>query len=188
MTTGTRREATRDAGRLQEIADTMLVALREGRLAGLSRLPELHPVRVRVSGRLTRSAGTYRPDGDVAISAHYLAAHGVEGARGVLLHELAHHVVRSVHGRKAAPHGREFRAVATALAADLRAEGFAAPRLVYFYRCPTCGVEWRRGRRLQRGRRYSCARCSPVYDERHRLRFAGKRREGSRPRGAEAQK
>lgn len=140
-------------------------------------MPELPPVRVRLSGRLTRSAGTYRPEGDIAISSHFLAGHGVEGTRGVLLHEIAHHVVRAVHGRSAPPHGRAFKQAAGALGADLRAEHFAAPRLVYVYRCPACGWEWRRGRRVRRGRRYSCARCAPAYDERRRLVFAGKRRE-----------
>jgi hypothetical protein len=45
------------------------------------------------------------------------------------------------------------------------------------YRCPACGWEWRRGRRVRRGRRFSCARCAPAYDERRRLVFTGKRRE-----------
>jgi len=162
---------------LQAIADEAIEALRLGTVSGLAAQPGLGPVRVRLSGRLTRSAGTYRPGGDVAISSHFLAAHGVAGVRGVLLHEIAHHVVRAVHGRGATPHGRAFKQTAAALGADLRAEAFFAPRLVYLYRCPTCGWEWRRGRRARRGRRYSCTRCAPVYDDRHRLVFAGRRRE-----------
>lgn len=163
---------------LQALADATIAALREGKIGALRPAPALAPVRVRLSARLTRSAGIYRPGGDIALSSHFLAAHGVAGARGVLLHEVAHHVVRALAGQAARPHGREFKRVAVALGADLRAEAFAAPRLVYVYRCPTCGWEWRRGRRLRRGRRYSCSRCAPVYDARHRLLFAGKRREG----------
>ena len=162
---------------LQATADATVAALRRGERAGLAPLPALGPVQVRLSARLTRCAGVYRPGGDVALSTHFLASHGVARAGGVLLHEIAHHVVRTLHGRAAAPHGREFKAVATALGADLRAEGFAAPRLVYVYRCPTCGWEWRRGRKTRRGRRYSCARCAPAFDGRHRLVFAGSWRE-----------
>lgn len=161
---------------LQVMADAALDDLRAGRIPDLGAIPTLGPLRVRASGRMTRSAGMYRPEGDIAISSHFLAAHGVAATRGVLLHEIAHHVVRTLYGRRAAPHGREFKAVARALGADLRAEAFAAPRLVYLYRCPTCGAEWPRGRRIPRGRRYSCARCSPTYDERHRLAFIGTRR------------
>lgn len=162
---------------LQSIADATVAALRRGDVAGLPPQPDLGPVQVRLSARLTRCAGVYRPGGDVALSTHFLATHGVEGARGVVLHEIAHHLVRTRYGRSAAPHGREFKAVATALGADLHAEGFAAPRLVYVYRCPTCGWEWRRGRKARRGRRYSCSHCSPVYDVRYRLVFAGQWRE-----------
>lgn len=169
--------AARRSGRaaLQALADATVAALRDGRIAGLAALPGLGAVTVRLSGRLTRSAGIYRPPGDIAISTHYLAAHGVERAGGVVLHEVAHHAVRAAHGRAARPHGREFTQAALALGASLRAEAFAAPgaRLVYVYRCPTCGWEWHRGRRLAGGRRYSCARCAPAYDERHRLTFAG---------------
>lgn len=162
---------------LQAVADAVLAGLRRGEVEGLGALPELAPVQVRLSARLTRSAGIYRPAGDIAISTHFLAAHGVEGARGVLLHEIAHHVVQALHGRRALPHGPAFKHIAAVLGADLRAEHFAAPRLVYVYRCPFCGWEWRRGRRIPRGRRYSCARCAPVYDERRRLVYMGSRRE-----------
>jgi predicted SprT family Zn-dependent metalloprotease len=164
---------------LQQVADDTLGALRSGCINGVVAVPDLPPVRVRLSGRLTHSAGIYRPGGDIAISTHYLAAHGLDGTRGVVLHEVAHHVVRSLHGRNARPHGREFKAIATALGGSLHAESFAAPRIIYLYRCPTCGWEWRRGRKVRRGRRYACARCSPTYNDRHRLVYLGRQREGA---------
>lgn len=164
-------------GTLEAMAQEWLQALRAGLVPGLPRLPGLPDVRLRLSARLTRSAGIYRRNGEIVISTHFLAAHGLERVGGVLRHEIAHHVVRFLHGRAAAPHGREFHIVARALAADLRAPAFPAPRTRYVYRCPACGWEWRRGRRLPRGRSYSCARCAPAYDERFRLRFLGRVRE-----------
>jgi predicted SprT family Zn-dependent metalloprotease len=159
---------------LEAMARECLLALQAGRVPGLPPLPDLPDVRVRVSARLTRSAGIYRRDGEIVISSHFLAAHGLERTRGILRHEIAHHVVRFLHGRAAAPHGREFRVAAHALSADLHAPAFPAPRTRFVYRCPRCGWEWRRGRRLPRGWNYSCARCAPAYDERFRLRLAGR--------------
>lgn len=170
------REAARCA--LQAMADDVIVHLRAEGIGGFGPIPDLEPVRVRLSARLTASAGTYRSGGDIAISSHFVAAHGVERTRGVVLHEIAHHAVRSAHGRAAPPHGREFRDVAAALGADLRARAFAAPRRVYVYRCPACGWEWRRGRKIARGRHYSCPRCAPAYAPRYRLAYAGERSEG----------
>lgn len=132
----------------------------------------LPPVTVRLSARLTRSAGIYRAPGDIAISRHYLAEHGLAAALAVLRHELAHHIVRWT-AREERPHGPAFKATAAALAAPLRAEAFAAPYTVYAYRCPACGWTWQRRRRIRRGARYACARCSPRYSERFRLQFAG---------------
>ncbi len=161
---------------LEAMAKECLRALRTGRVPGLPALPDLPDVGLRLSARLTRSAGTYRGDGEIAISAHFLTAHGLERTGAILRHEIAHHVVRYLYGRAVAPHGREFRTVAHALSADLRAPAFPAPRTRFVYRCPGCGWEWRRGRRLPHGRRYSCARCAPAYDERFRLRLVGRRR------------
>ncbi len=177
MMAGTDRTAPSAA--LQAVADAVIAAVRSGAVAGLRPFPDLAPVRVRLSGRLTRSAGIYRPGDDIAISTHFLIAHGLDGVRGVLLHEIAHHIVWLLHGRTARPHGREFRAIAAALGADLRAAAFDAPRWVYVYSCPICGWEWRRGRRVRRSRRYSCPRCAPTYDSRYRLAFAGSQREAS---------
>lgn len=162
---------------LQDVADAAMAALRAGRVCGLPAVPFLPPVQVRVSSRMTRCAGLYRPPGDIAVSRHFLATHGVEGARGVVLHEVAHHLTRYVHGRRATPHGDAFLAAAEALGADRHAESFPAPRTVYLYRCPACGLEWRRGRKLRAGRRYSCRRCASRYDDRFRFVFAGVRRE-----------
>ncbi len=175
-------------GALEAMAQECLLALRAGQVPGLPPLPGLPDVRLRLSARLTRSAGIYRQDGEIAISTHFLAAHGVERVGGVLRHEIAHHVVRFLYGRAAAPHGQEFRIVALALGADLRAPAFPAPRTRFVYRCPGCGWEWRRGRRLPPRRAYSCARCAPVYDDRFRLRLVAREREGPAAGGERAQK
>ncbi len=74
--------------------------------------------------------------------------------------------------------------VARALDADLRAAPFTAPRLVYIYRCHGCGQEWRRGRRVQRDMQYYCLRCTPRFDERFRMFYAGVRREVAAPPAA----
>ena len=134
---------------------------------------DLPPLVVRLSARLTRSAGTYRPPGTITISRHFLRDHGFDAAVAILRHEVAHHVVRWTSGERVRPHGREFQAVAAALAAPRRAPAFRAPRLVHGYRCPACGWTWLRGRRIRRNHRYACARCAPRYDERYRLRYVG---------------
>lgn len=131
--------------------------------------PGLPPFAVRISARLTRSAGTYRPPGTITISRHFLEEHGLEATLPILRHEIAHHVVRWTARGRVRPHGPEFRAVAARLGAPLHAPAFRAPRLVYGYRCPACGWTWLRGRRIGRSRRYSCARCAPRYDQRYRL-------------------
>lgn len=162
---------------LQALADALLADLRSGTVAGIPRLPNLPPVRVRLSARLTSSAGMYyAASADIAISTHFLATHGMDGIDGVIRHEVAHHAVRHHHGRAARPHGREFAAVAAALGASMKAAAFAAPRTVHLYRCPGCGWEWQRGRRVRRGRRFACARCAPHYDDRFRLVYRGSRR------------
>jgi len=168
-------------------ADTTLLAALQAAAhrfaAGHSQ--NLPPMTVRLSARLTRSAGTYRPPGTITISRHFLAHHGFEAAVEVLRHEVAHHIVQ--HGRvstpplparrRVRPHGREFQAAAAALGAPRHAPHFSAPRLIHGYRCPACGWTWLRGRPIRRGRRYSCARCAPGYDPRFRLVYAGSWRE-----------
>ena len=148
---------------LQQIADALIAA----------HTPPLPPLTVRLSGRLTRSAGIYRPPGDVAISRHFLREHGPDAAALVLRHEVAHHAVRWTAGTGVRPHGPEFRAAAKKLGAPRRAPAFTVPGVVYGYRCAACGWTWVRRRRIRRGRRYACGRCAPAYDERFRLRYAG---------------
>lgn len=157
------REEREQLTMLQTLADNLVEAYRSG----------LPPVVVRLSARLTRSAGTYRPPGTITISRHFLGEHGPAAAIAVLRHEVAHHVVRWTAGPPVRPHGPEFRAAAAALDAPRHAPHFAAPRLVHGYRCPACGWTWLRGRRIRRGRRYACIRCATSYDERYRLTYAG---------------
>lgn len=135
--------------------------------------PGLPPLTVRISARLTRSAGTYRPPGTITISRHFLEQHSIEAAEAIIRHEVAHHIVRWTARRRVRPHGPEFRAVAAALDAPLHAPAFAAPRLVHGYRCPACGWTWLRGRRTRRSHRYSCARCARGFDSRFRLLYVG---------------
>jgi predicted SprT family Zn-dependent metalloprotease len=141
--------------------------------------PPLPAPAVRLSARLTRSAGTYRPPGTITISRHFFEQHGVEATLPILRHELAHHAVHHTVGRRVRPHGAEFRAAAALLEAPRHAPAFAAPRTVHGYRCPACGWTVLRGRRLPRRRRYSCARCAPRYDDRFRLTYLGSWRAAS---------
>jgi predicted SprT family Zn-dependent metalloprotease len=153
------------------------------RLLGTHR-PALPPVTVRLSGRLSRSAGIYRPPGDITLSRHFLEQHGPEQAEAVLRHELAHHIVRWTVPGRVRPHGREFQEVAAALGAPRYAPAYMTPHTIYAYRCPACGWTWERRRRLPRGRRYACARCAPRYDDRFRLHYAGSwRNRGIETRG-----
>jgi predicted SprT family Zn-dependent metalloprotease len=133
----------------------------------------LPPVVVRLSARLTRSAGTYRAPGTITISRHFLRAHDWDAVLAVLRHEAAHHIVRWRAGARARPHGPEFRAFAASLGAPMHAPAFAAPRSVHGYRCPACDWTWLRGRRIPPSRRYSCPRCAPRYDARFRLSYIG---------------
>ncbi|MGH2589020.1 MAG: SprT-like domain-containing protein, partial [Dehalococcoidia bacterium] len=76
-------------------ADTTLLAALQAAAEQIAtgHAADLPPVTVRLSGRLTRSAGTYRPLGTITISRHFLDHHGLEAAVAVLRHEVAHHVV-----------------------------------------------------------------------------------------------
>lgn len=139
------------------------------------------PPRVRLSDRLTRAAGVYRPPDDIALSRHFLRQHGEAALVAILRHEVAHHIVRGRYAARVRPHGPEFRAVADLLGAPRHAPAFAAPRTVHLYRCPACGATLLRGRRLTRGRRYSCGHCSRRYDARFALRYLGSQRDGPDP-------
>ena len=135
--------------------------------------PPLPSVSVRLSGRLSRSAGLYRPPGEITVSRHFLDQHGLAAAEAVLLHELAHHIVRWTVPGRVRPHGKEFQQVAAALGAPRFAPAYVTAHTLHVYRCPGCGWTWERRRKLSRGRRYACARCAPRYDERFRLTYAG---------------
>lgn len=136
--------------------------------------PALPIPTIRLSGRLTRSAGTYRPPGTITISRPFLVQHGLAATIPILRHELAHHAVHHTAGARVRPHGREFQTAAAQLSAPRYAPAFYAPRTVHGYRCPACGHTWLRGRRLTQTRRYSCARCAPRYDDRYRLLYVGR--------------
>jgi SprT protein len=84
-------------------------------------------------------------------------------------HELAHVVCHLLHGRRARPHGREWREICVALGGDgLRCHGFdAAParrlrQFLYACGCRTWSISSVRVRRMRRGTRYHCRACGGV--------------------------
>lgn len=151
-----------------------LVALQAGALELLRAWPSaLPPVSMRLSARLTRCAGIYRPPGEITLSRHFVRQHPLPESLAVVRHELAHHIVRHTVAGRVRPHGPEFRVVAERLDAPRYAPAFDAPRTMYAYRCPACGWTWHRGRAIPKRRRYACARCAPSYDGRFRLIYLG---------------
>lgn len=85
-----------------------------------------------------------------------LVEHGVDQVRLTLLHELAHLVAYERHGRHIQAHGSEWRQAC----ADLGIAGASATHRLplprnsqkrrYCYRCPACGAEMKRARRMKR--------------------------------------
>jgi predicted SprT family Zn-dependent metalloprotease len=86
---------------LSELAATVLV----------KHAPELRLPAIKVSGRMTRTFGSYTPTSrQVTLSSRLLALGDPEDQREILLHELAHAITHHRHP-KATAHGREFKAV-----------------------------------------------------------------------------
>lgn len=88
-----------------------------------------------------------------------------ERVRETLLHEYAHLVVYHRFGRRAKPHGPEWRAVMNALGlSPERTHSYPPlptpkPRRTLIYRCARCGEEIPRVRPLKRGRAYYHVKC-----------------------------
>lgn len=119
--------------------------------------PEMKPPRLRVSGRMTRTLGSFRGRSrTITLSARLLAFGSLEQCRTILLHELAHALV---HHREpeAPPHGRDFRAacrelgVSPARVVIVGTEEWAS-RERYAYDCDRCGDTVLRRRAVRRVR------------------------------------
>lgn len=137
--------------------------------------PQLPPLQisVEVSARLVGKAGYYVPSGPrIVLSGRYLSLYGAEEARATLLHELAHHAARLVHGDSTRPHGREFLAEMGRLGFPRHCRD-TGPLKRLRYACPACGRVYGRQRRIGR-RPVACGPCCRRhsrgrYDGRFRL-------------------
>ena len=105
------------------------VILRRVSLNGLGELaadvlvrhaPDLNLPAIRVSGRMTRTFGSYTPTNrQVTLSSRLLALGKPADQREILLHELAHAITHHRHP-KARAHGREFQSICRELGVDAR--------------------------------------------------------------------
>jgi len=123
--------------------------------------------RIEISPRLTRSLGRCYPDQRLIRIAAYLESAPDGLLQEVLCHEMAHLATRELHGRKARPHGPEWKALMQKAGFEPRTHLPApngAPRLrrrrrspyVFVHRCPVCQL-LRTARRLMS--RWRCAAC-----------------------------
>ncbi|MEX0763079.1 MAG: SprT-like domain-containing protein [Dehalococcoidia bacterium] len=109
---------------------------------------------LRISGRMTRTLGSFAPSRKtITLSARLLAFGTHDQQRQVLLHELAHVIV---HHRtpNARAHGREFRDACQLVGADptrfvdVPVSSWAG-RARHAFRCPSCGATALRKRRAK---------------------------------------
>ena len=85
----------------------------KGHFRDVLAMPRAPYPRLEMSSRMTSSAGRCYPDsGSIKLATLYHRDHGIDATLLVLKHELAHWAARWRYGRRIAPHGREFRAVA----------------------------------------------------------------------------
>lgn len=143
-----------DTAWLQSVADQILAR----------HAPDLWLPPVRVSGRMTRTFGTFNTTtGQISLSARLVAFGSVQECRRILLHEVAHAIV---HHREpgAKAHGSTFRAVCRELGVDgarlvdLPVAGWTK-RERFAYRCHRCRSTQLRKRAL---RRIRCACGTPL--------------------------
>jgi predicted SprT family Zn-dependent metalloprotease len=132
---------------------------------------------VELSTRMTSSAGRCYPDtGEIKLASLYHRDHGLDATLMVLKHELAHWAARWRYGRRIAPHGREFRAVAHELdpRITITCPPFAAKeraqRRTWLMQCPRCRKRYTRGRRDKVACRNCCENyAGGKYDRRFKL-------------------
>ncbi len=121
--------------------------------------PGIEPLSsVRVSRRMTRTLGSYRPDRrQIALSSRLLAFGEREHVETVLLHETAH-VITHHRDEKASSHGRLFKSVCREMGIEPRRfvnvpTGAWGSRQRYVFTCAACGEA------LVRKRLVRIARC-----------------------------
>ena len=122
--------------------------------------PGMEPLSpIRVSRRMTRTLGTYRPDRrQIALSSRLLAFGEEEHVTTVLLHETAHAITHH-RDKKASSHGRLFKSVCRELGieprrfVDVPVQVWSS-RQRYVFTCSACGTA------LMRKRLVRIARCA----------------------------
>jgi predicted SprT family Zn-dependent metalloprotease len=96
----------------------------------------------------------------IELSAHFVRDNGEEIVRDTVLHEIAH----ALAGQRAG-HGPKWKSMCLRLGCKPERcdKGEAVmPRGRWEARCPTCGKEYWRHKRPQRGARYWCRTCGPI--------------------------
>jgi predicted SprT family Zn-dependent metalloprotease len=123
----------------------------------------LRDVTISFSKRMRRSAGRALPATAVVRLHAALADDYSHLLREVVLHELAHVVVYARYGRRARPHGNEWKALMVEAALQPRtclpAGSLPAPprrKSTWIHRCPACDAQRSAGRPV---RNWRCARC-----------------------------
>ena len=122
--------------------------------------PGMEPLSpIRVSRRMTRTLGNYRPDRrQIALSSRLLAFGDEAHVRKVLMHETAHAITHH-RDEKASSHGRLFKSVCRELGieprrfVDVPIEAWSS-RQRYVFTCAVCGTA------LMRKRLVRIARCA----------------------------
>jgi predicted SprT family Zn-dependent metalloprotease len=130
----------------QEVDSPERVAELDAYVAGLleKHEPDIEPLSpIRVSRRMTRTLGSYRPDKrQIAISSKLLTFGESEHVETVLLHETAHAITHH-RDKKASSHGRLFKSVCRELGVEpkrfvnIPTQGWGS-RQRYVFTCPVC--------------------------------------------------
>jgi predicted SprT family Zn-dependent metalloprotease len=121
--------------------------------------PDLRLPAIKVSGRMTRTFGSYTPmTRQVTLSSRLLALGRQSDQQTILLHELAHAITHYRHP-KASAHGREFRTICEELGVEARRYvnlpvRHWVSRARWGTRCDSCGSLLLRKRAT---RRFRCA-------------------------------
>lgn len=110
----------------------------------------------------------------IRLNAALLLQEGEDFALSTLVHELCHLAVWARHGRKARPHGPEWRALMQAMGQSPQRCHDAPVQAVrqqrtFRYACPCSehALSTTRHNRAQRGVRYLCRRCAQPLKEMH---------------------
>lgn len=131
-------------------------------------VPDLElSVRLVFSARIRRSLGLCRPESGELRLHPALREGPPELLREVVAHEAAHAAIHRLYGRRARPHGVEWRRLMLLAGLEPRVRFPAAalpghlleatrPRFAYLHTCAACGARWTAGRR---DRRWRCRRC-----------------------------